>query len=343
MLVKALIRRALRPLQTSIERSIVAQLDASERRSRFQIGSLAVGIRRSQEALPSLQSAEFKVSSQCGEDGIFDWLVERVRVPARCQSFIEFGVEDYRESNTRFLLQNRNWRGLIIDGSSEVVGTVTSDGLTALHDLTARVAFITRENINDLILGSGFGGEIGILSIDIDGNDYWVWEALTVVQPIMVVCEYNAVFGDRHPLVVPYESEFSRAAAHFSLLYAGASIAALCQLAYRKGYSLVGTNSAGNNAFFIRNDYAKGILNRSLAEIVSLPSKFRESRDPSGAYTFVGGLDRFALISDLPVVNVETGVTRRLGDIEGVYSDKWLEIMTGNRGNSSSHRAYEKR
>lgn len=332
MLIKTLIRRAMRPLQTSIEQSVVAQLKASERRSRFQIGSLAVGIRRSQEVLPSLQSAEFKASSQFGEDGILDWLAERARVPARSQSFIEFGVEDYRESNTRFLLQNRNWRGLIMDGSSEAVGAVQSDGLTVFHDLTVRVAFITRENINDLILGSGFGGEIGILSIDIDGNDYWVWEALTAVQPIIVVCEYNAVFGDRHPLVVPYESGFSRAAAHFSLLYSGASIAALCRLACRKGYSLVGTNSAGNNAFFIRDDYAKEFLNRSLGKIVSLPSKFRESRDQSGAYSFVGGLDRFGLISDLPVVNVETGVTRRLGDIEDVYSDGWLEIMTGNRG-----------
>ncbi|HEY6375509.1 MAG TPA: hypothetical protein VIX90_08285, partial [Edaphobacter sp.] len=146
---------------------------------------------RSREVISSLQDVEFKISSQWGEDGIIDWLVERANIPPSSRTFIEFGVEDYREANTRFLLQNRNWRGLIMDGDSTMVKTITTEplalanylSLALAHDVTARQAFITRENINDLISSSGFSGEVGLLSIDIDGNDYWVWEAIEIVRP----------------------------------------------------------------------------------------------------------------------------------------------------------------
>src|SRR5580658_2001278 len=116
---------------------------------------------RSRNTVANLQEVEFRVSSQWGQDGIIDWLIERSEIPASAQTFIEFGVEDYRQSNTRFLLQNRNWRGLIMDGDSAIVKAIESDGLAWRYDLTARSDFITRENINELISGAGFGGEIG--------------------------------------------------------------------------------------------------------------------------------------------------------------------------------------
>jgi hypothetical protein len=95
--------------------------------------------------------------------------------------------ETYHEANTGFLLQNRNWRGLIIDGSSEMIATLKEDCVGWGHDITAKPAFITRENINDLISGAGFRGDLGLLSIDIDGNDYWVWEAIHVIHYIIVM------------------------------------------------------------------------------------------------------------------------------------------------------------
>ncbi len=284
---------------------------------------------RAQKIIANLQEVEFRVSSQWGQDGIIDWLIERAGVPPTAQTFIEFGVGTYRQSNTRFLLQNRNWRGLIMDGHPAVTDAVKSSGLGWRYDLTVRPAFITRENIDDLISDAGFGGEIGLLSIDIDGNDYWVWEALHSVHPIICICEYNAVLGDVHPISTPYDEHFSRAKAHTSNLYFGASIAAIRLLAAKKGYRFVGTNSAGNDAFFVREDYACRFVDSSLQSIRSLPSLFRESRDSSGKNTYIGGIERLRQISGLPLIHLETGNIVTLGGLEHVYSDEWLQLMTG--------------
>lgn len=284
---------------------------------------------RARKIIANLQEVEFQVSSQWGQDGIIDWLIERAGIPFTAQTFIEFGVDTYRQSNTRFLLQNRNWRGLIMDGHPVVIDAVNGEGLAWRYDLTVRAAFITRENINDLISDAGFSGEIGLLSIDIDGNDYWVWEALHFVHPIILICEYNAVLGDVHPICTPYDEHFSRTEAHTSNLYFGASISALRSLATKKGYRFVGTNSAGNDAFFVREDYACRFVESSLQSIRSLPSLFRESRDRSGQNTYIGGVERLKQISGLPVIHVETGNIITLGGPDTVYSDEWLQLMIG--------------
>lgn len=284
---------------------------------------------RSMEVISSLQDVEFKVNSQWGEDGIIDWLIERANIPVAARSFIEFGVEKYQEANTRFLLQNRNWRGLIMDGSPEMLDQVKADGLYWRYDLLAKPAFIDRDNINSLIAEAGFSGDIGLLSVDLDGNDYWIWEAIEVVRPIICICEYNAVFGDLNPISVPYDPTFNRAEVHFSHLYFGASIAALRALAERKGYRFVGTTSAANDAFFVREDYAKHFVDRSLQNIVALPSKARESRDATGKLTYVSGLERLQIISELPVINTQTGETVTLGKLQPIYSEDWLAAMTG--------------
>jgi hypothetical protein len=291
-----------------------------------RMASWQVRVRR---VIANLQEVEFRVSSQWGQDGIIDWLIERAEIPSAAQSFIEFGVEDYRQSNTRFLLQNRNWRGLVMDGHPAVIAAAKSDGLAWRYDLSAVSEFITRENINDLIGSAGFGGEIGLLSIDLDGNDFWVWEALHAVRPIICICEYNAVFGDVHPVCTPYDPHFSRTKAHPSNLYFGASIAALRSLAAKKGYRFVGTNTAGNDAFFVREDYAGRFIESSLQSVRSLPSLFRESRDGAGQNTYIGGVERLRQISGLPVMQVETGKIIALGDLETVYSDEWMQLMTG--------------
>ena len=314
--------RHLRPGLASEFRSL--QSDSS-----LTLGQMAAWRVRSMETIESLQDVEFSVSSQWGEDGIIDWLIERAGIPARLHSFIEFGVQSYRVSNTRFLLQLRNWRGLIMDDGPEALLSVKADGLYWKYDLTAKQAFITRDNINDLIASAGFSGEVGLLSIDVDGNDYWVWEAITAINPVVFVCEYNAVFGDVQPISIPYDPGFSRAQAHFSHLYFGASIAALRSLAARKGYRFVGTNLAANDAFFVREDYAQRFVDRSLRNICALPSKFRESRNREGQLNYIGGLDRLQAIATMPVVNTVTGQQTSLGELKRIYSDVWLSSMTG--------------
>src|SRR5262249_28789068 len=163
----------------------------------------------------------------------------------------EFGVGGYLEANTRFLLTNRNWRGLIMD-SGEILRQVPNEPYYWRHDLTVGVEFITRDNIDQLFAKYGFTGDIGLLSVDIDGNDVWVLERIASVSPAILICEYNAMLGDLQPIAVAHDPEFSIAKAHPSMLYFGASIAAVRRVAERKGYTFIGSCSNGVNAFFVR-------------------------------------------------------------------------------------------
>jgi hypothetical protein len=274
--------------------------------------------------ITDLSEVEFRVFSQWGEDGIVDWLVSQVALPNH--RFIEFGVETFAEANCRFLLQNRNWTGLVLDGSEANIQRLRATNLFWMFDLTAQAAFVTAENIDDIITHANFAGDIGILSIDVDGNDYWIWRAIASVNPAIVICEYNPVFGDRWPVAVPYDPTFRRLERHHSGLYFGASIAALQHLAAQKGYVLVGSCSNGINAFFVRADLAGPVL-ALLANRRSFPSKHRDSRDQNGRLTHTGGLGRLTLVADMPVVNVETNRLGRLGDLNEPYSKEWLALM----------------
>ena len=254
---------------------------------------------------------EFKVYSQWGEDGIIDHLVASAVVTSR--TFVEFGVENYAEANTRFLLKHRHWRGLVIDGSNEHIETVRRSELFWRYDLRAEASFITRDNINDIIRRNGFFGELGLLSVDIDGNDYWVWQAIDCINPCIVVCEYNSLFGITAKISTPYQADFRRTQAHSSNMYYGASIAALVLLAQQRGYTLVAGNSAGNNVFFVRND-CLGPLKVQTVEQAYVRAGFRESHSATGevqSLTFVARQDE---IGHLPVVDVLTGKTMPLKD-----------------------------
>jgi hypothetical protein len=287
-------------------------------------GSQSAFAVRQLNALASLGDAEFKVFSQFGEDGIIEWLVSRLTGIPR--TFVEFGVEDYSESNTRFLLRNRNWRGLVIDGSAVNIDCIRRRNSFWKNDLTAVAAFVDRDNINGLLADNRFTGELGVLSIDVDGNDYWIWQAIRAVNPWIVIVEYNAVLGDLEALTIPYDPRFVRGRAHQSNLYFGASIKAFVHLGETLGYSLVGSNRAGHNAFFVRNDLLQEIAER-IADGRPLPSLFRESRGADGGLSFACGAARRELIAELVVVDVVDGETQRLADVGEIYSPHWREIM----------------
>lgn len=252
---------------------------------------------------------EFKVYSQWGEDGIIDHLVTRISVTSR--SFVEFGVENYGEANTLFLLKHRNWRGLVIDGSEENIATVKRSPEYWRHDLRAECSFITRDNINSIITRHGLQGELGLLSVDIDGNDYWVWEAIDCVTPCIVVAEYNSLFGPYAKLSTPYKADFVRKQADPTNMYYGASIAALNHLAERKGYSLVAGNSAGNNVFFVRDDLI-GTLKKLTPQEAYVQAAFREAHTPEGEVLHLTFAERQGAIASNPLVDVGTGTATTL-------------------------------
>ncbi len=282
---------------------------------------------RSLGSILDFKEVEFSCFSQYGEDGIIDWLISKL--PNIPKKFVEFGVADYQESNTRLLLQLHNWQGLILDGSNEFMQKVKADDISWRHQIDTKCAHITRENINLLLEENKMIGEIGLLSIDIDGNDYHVWQSINVVNPVIVIVEYNAVLGDLHSITIPYRPDFFRTKAHSSNLYFGASLNALITLGIEKGYTFVGTNTNGVNAFFIRNDYASKITSL-LSSISAYPSLFRESRDNEGRLTSVSGIDRFKIIKDCKFFDVIKKQNIKIDKLEEIYSPKWQKGEKNN-------------
>ena len=273
--------------------------------TRELIGSqLARDVRR-QASVTSLADVEFRVHSQFGDDGIIQWLV--AQIPDIPRRFIEFGVEDYTEANTRFLLVNDNWSGLVIDPSPALDRAVDRRAEFWRHDLTAVQAFLTTGNV-DKILGDWADGQpVGLLSIDVDGNDYWLWEAITSIHPVIVVIEYNAHFGPDRAISTPYEPDMHRFKHHHSGQHYGASLAALAHLGLRKGYTLIGTNSVGINAYFVRTDWLPASMTGREAAEAFTDAKARDSRDPSGRLERLPRAAVRRLITGLPVVDVRTG------------------------------------
>jgi len=261
----------------------------------------------------SLQDYEFKVFSQFGEDGIIQFLAEQVDV--KNKTVIEFGVEDYSESNTRFLVMKDNWSVLTIDGSKKMFERLRKSSMYWKHDIQALNSFITCENINALLEKSGFDSDLGILSVDIDGNDFWIYKEIKHFKPRIIIVEYNATFGPSATVSVPYSESFQRTAAHYSNLYFGASFAAWTSQLNSDGYVLVGATSAGNNAFFVRQDLMNDNLDRVAKAAAFQDSKFRESRDESGRLTHKRNRERLELISHLPVQDVITNVISRFDEI----------------------------
>jgi hypothetical protein len=293
-----------------IRRMLTGGVDYGPRLDRmsYSIGALHAVMARQ---APTIKKAEFRCFSQFGEDGIIQWLL--ARVPIEDESFVEFGVGDYRESNTRFLLEHDDWKGFILDAGDEHLHFLDQGDLRWRHTVDARSAFITRENINDLL--SPVAGEVGLLSIDVDGNDYWIWEVLEVVDARIVIVEFNSVFGSERAVSVPYDPAFDRSKAHPSWLYWGASLPAMVRLGHQKGYQLVGTNSAGHNAFFVRRDVGHSLEDLT-ADQAWHQSRYRESRGSDGQLTYVTSHeDRRSLMAAMPLVDVSTGKPLLVSDL----------------------------
>lgn len=279
---------------------------------KFNQGYLLSSLQSPNGSLP-LNNFEFKVFSQWGEDGIIQYLVNNLDIVNH--TFIEFGVEDFFESNCRFLMMKDQWQGFVIDGSVKKINFLKESDFYWRYRLCAKASFITSENISSTLACSGFSKELGLLSIDIDGNDYHILQALHDWFPSILVVEYNDIFGWNRPVSVPYDPFFVRSAKHYSNQYWGANLPAFCYLANQRGYALVGTNSAGTNAFFVRRE----LLNSSVREVplqsCIREASFRDSKDRAGNFTFLSGTSRALPISSMPLIDVCSGEMLTVADL----------------------------
>jgi hypothetical protein len=220
----------------------------------------------------------FRSFSQKDEDGIIQEIFRRLGAGAG--TFVEFGVQTGIENNTRLLLY-RGWRGLWIEADAAACQAIRRGFAQELAagQLQVTHSFVTRENIAALIEAARFE-QLDLLSIDIDGNDYWIWEALTI-QPRVVAIEYNAKFRPPTSWVMEYN------AAHRWNYddYHGASLQSLFDLGRRKGYTLVGCCLAGVNAFFVRDDLLQGHFAEGDAPALYNPPRFYVQRFLSAGHS----------------------------------------------------------
>ncbi len=202
--------------------------------------------------LPSLSETGYRVFSQFEEDGKLLFVFSIIGMDNKV--FVEIGSDDGVNSNSANLYFNFGWRGLFIDGNPKSINRGKKFFNKYPHPWFYKPKFtcakVTRENINTLIEESGYAGEIGLLSIDIDGNDYWIWDAIKVIDPKVVIIETHNEFGLNN-IVVPYDSDYAYPGKH--PVYHGASPVAMNKLANKKGYRLVGANELGFNFIFVKN------------------------------------------------------------------------------------------
>ena len=203
-------------------------------------------------SLPAISDAGFRKYSQFEEDGILLYIFSLIAPINR--TCVEICAGAGRECMTANLIINHGWWGHLFDGCEQHVKAGSK--FFARHKDTFACpprftnAWITAENVNDEIGKSGAHGDIDLLVLDIDGMDYWVWKAISVINPQVVVCEIHNCIPPDMALTVPYDPDF----VFESEDYRGASLAAMCKLGREKGYRLVGTHRFGFNALFIKDD-----------------------------------------------------------------------------------------
>lgn len=305
-----MLKRGIKTVASLIRKSISIPENENNETSLLAVGTM---LSNQQWLMNSsnLNDYEFKIFSQFGDDGIIQYLIKHI--PIENQTFIEFGVENFLESNTRFLMMNNNWSGFVMDGSDSAMNELKNQKWYWKYSLTHETAFIDKDNINGLLENTGFSN-IALLHIDLDGNDYHVLTAidLSKLNPSIIILEYNSVFGKERPITVPYDKNFVRTKAHYSNLFWGASLSALNYAATKKGYILVGCNLAGNNAYFVRKDLLNEKIKELTVEQAYKESRYRESRNIDFSLSYLLGKERLNIIKGLEVINVKTSDVEKL-------------------------------
>jgi hypothetical protein len=209
---------------------------------------------------------ELRIFSQNGEDGVLAAIHRRIGVGERF--FVEFGAETGREANCVLLADVHGWAGLFMEADPDKYREL-EEKYTNSQLVQTRLTMVTPDNIEELLAAAGTPEEFGVLSIDVDGQDYWLWKALDRYHPRVVVIEYNSALPAGAKLVQPDEP-----IVWDKTNYGGASLGALVALAEKKGYRLAHLELTGTNAFFVRTDLADGLTGQP---VLRSPNHWLES------------------------------------------------------------------
>jgi len=211
--------------------------------------------------LPPFAEVEFQCHSQNGEDGLLLYLFSLIQPTTR--RVVELCAGDGIECNAANLILNHRWHGLLVDGNADLIARgqafYATDRRTRFAPPTFVQAWVTAETVDALVQQHGFAGPIDLLSLDLDGNDYWVWRALEAITPQVVILEFNALCGPDRRVSMAYDPAY-RLNTAVTPYRCGASLAAFVALGRQKGYGLVGVHALGFNAIFVRDGVAEPLV-----------------------------------------------------------------------------------
>ncbi|MBE9138803.1 glycosyltransferase [Nodosilinea sp. LEGE 07088] len=248
------------PVAKIIQSTVTAAESTSSKCAQMQLWLQYRQLRCQPDALPDFGDTGFKVYSQADEDGLLLYIFALIGTTNK--HCIDIAAGHPVGANSTNLIVNWGWHGLLIEGNPELVAAsqqfYAKNSNTFIFPPQVVNAWVTAEGINGLIAQHGFEGEIDLLSLDIDGIDYWLLESLEVVKPRVMMVEYQDILGGDRALTVPYQPNFNRFDTHPD--FYGASLPAFVKLAAQKGYRLVGCNQYGYNAFFVANGLGDDLL-----------------------------------------------------------------------------------
>ena len=262
--------------------------------------------RASYKNIKKLSNTEFKIYSQNGEDGILDYLIFSLGIERA--KFIEIGIGDYSESNSRFIFERTSSKGMVVDSIPDLENKIKKRIKIWKGDLKIVNKEINSNNVLDILKKDKMMVDLDLFSIDIDGIDYWVLDKLPKFFSKIVVLEYNPTFGYELEVSVPNISNFNRTSYHYSNLCFGMSFRAALNLMDKKGFYFVGSNFLKNNAFFVSKKYKKKKYFKNLKIDKSksnVDSNFRESRDLNNKLNYLSGNKKINAIIDCKVVDLK--------------------------------------
>lgn len=243
-------RKTIRSLFVKYNKVSITNLSMLERMSiATSKGAISQSLRRINENDP--QSWEFSCFSQNGEDGIVEFLTSKIISPNRY--FVEIGSSDGLENNTAFLAFVLKFSGVMIEGD-EYKSVLANECLQRFNWGVKFVnAFVSTENIDGILSENSAIKNPDFLSLDIDGNDYYIMESILQKEyrPRIICVEYNSSYGPENSITIKYKPDFNYWTAHHTHWYYGVSISGWKNLFARFGYEFISVDTNGVNAFFV--------------------------------------------------------------------------------------------
>lgn len=248
-------------------------------------------LKKNKKLIPLVKEVGFRIFSQNDEDGLLLYIFSLIGTQNK--KCIEIASGTPHGANTTNLICNWGWHGLLVDSDinaiKQSIHFYKNHKDTLLYPPVITNEWVTKDNVNKILKNNKFTGIIDLLSLDLDGIDYWVWDSLKEISPRVVIAEYRYIWGEKKSVTVPYKADFNRFDTHPH--YYGASLHAFVKLAEKKGYRLVSCNKYGFNAFFIKN----GIGEKYLPEI-SIHSCFQHPRTKDDVDLMLNSVKNFKWI-----------------------------------------------